>query len=84
MNRAAARIGATLPDGVPGVAEVVGAQLERELAGEPHGSVEIMVAPQHLAGRFMDWIGVAPASPTRTFLADHPDAVLVIAVAATV
>lgn len=81
MARYAARVGATLPEGVPGVGELVGHALEHELAGEPHGPVEIQVFDSGLASAAMEAMGVTPDSPARAFLEEHPDGVLVAALA---
>lgn len=81
MGRYAARVGATLPDGVPGVGELVGHALEQELVGEPHGPIEVHAFPPELAYRAMAAMGVTADSPARVFLDQHPDGVLVAALA---
>lgn len=82
-DRYAARVGATVPEGVADLTPVVVAALEEELAAsaELHGDVLVFTFPADQAARAMDDIGVAPDSPTRAFFREHAGAVLVAAIA---
>jgi len=55
--------------------------LTAELAAERHGPIRLWAATGEAAAEVMATIGVAPGSPARAFLAEHPQGVLIIATA---